>query len=388
MASPNFYDSNYGNTAMPTGNRPWMGSTQSAGGGGHWYDFLSKLQLPEILKILGSIGKGAGQTATMVGRQLPYAGPLVQAGEYGILNAVGKEDSPWAQGNAFIQRDKANKEQELMAQLMRSAQGLRNTGLGQENTQRDWELTQNPLKEKDTLLGIQNKEQEFQKGEIDIEKSRTDLDVAKENLARLLAIAKDYPYNQQVQDMIKEAKAKIASEEALATQRLSYAGKNQRWEPSGGSHTIPSWIETSAKEYAKTHTAGVNPLTYGISSMSPQTQAAFDASYQKKFNELLDTYNKQRGMSGGWSIIPSAGASTSMPGNADVQAGGTAGAPSVDEHIQNFWEYVKVQGVDPQEALFQLIQSGSAGGDGLDPAKPDEAEAIRQLKEQIGAMAQ
>src|SRR3990167_6758325 len=198
------YQGAYGNTAMP-----------QQTDGGHWYDILSKLrsglkgagqgigqgagavgqgaawalssigpQLPEILKILGSIGKGAGQTATMVGRQLPYAGPLVQAGEYGILTAVDKEDSPWAQGNAFIQRDKVNKEQELMAELMRRGKDLANTQTGQVNEQNKWELSQNPLKERDTLLGIQNKEQGLSIGNLDIEYAQTRLASDKEALAR------------------------------------------------------------------------------------------------------------------------------------------------------------------------------------------------------------
>ena len=396
------YQGAYGNTAMP-----------QQTDGGHWYDILSKLrsglkgagqgigqgagavgqgaawalssigpQLPEILKILGSIGKGVGQTATMVGRQLPYAGPLVQAGEYGILNAVGKEDSPWAQGNAFIQWDKEQEAWEKMTELARLGKGLANTQTEQVNEQNKWELSQNPMKERDTLLGIQNKEQELQKGKIDIESAQTRLASDKEALARLEAIAKDYPYSQQVQDLIKEAKAKIASEEALATQRLSYAGKNQRWEPSGGRNNIPSWIETSAKEYAKTHTAGLNPLTIDIAGIPQNLQVAFDATYKKKFDELLNTYNRQKSVSGGWSIIPQGGASTSMSGNADVQAGGTAGAPGVDEQVQLFWEKVQGEGMDPQDLLGLFITDGT-----LDPSKPDEAEVIRQIKEQMGAMA-
>ena len=395
------YQGAYGNTAVP-----------QQTGGGNWYDILTKLlsglkgagqgigqgigaagqgaagalssigpQLPEILKILGSIGKGVGQTATMVGRQLPYAGPLVQAGEYGILNAVGKEDSPWAQGNAFIQRDKVNKEQELMAQLMRLGKEAQNTQTNQANEQQSYEVSRRPFEENKAALGFSADEQDFQKGGLDLKYSEERLRQIQKEIADIEEQDKVLGPTAEAEFKKKKLQLELDALKSGIARDYALAGRNERYQPP---RAIPGWIDKSAKEYAKTHTVGVNPLTYDISTMTPQTQAAFDASYQKKFNELLDTYNKQQGMSGGWSIIPQGSTSTAMPGTADVQAGETANANAsfVDGQIKLFWAKVQQTGQDPQTVLTDFVAGGV-----LDPSDPDEAEVIRQIKEQAGAMA-
>lgn len=57
------------------------------------------------LDILGGIGKTAASFGNQIGRNLPILGPLYQAGEYGVLKGLGREDKPWARGNAFIEKD-------------------------------------------------------------------------------------------------------------------------------------------------------------------------------------------------------------------------------------------------------------------------------------------
>jgi len=337
------YQGAYGNTAVP-----------QQTGGGNWYDILTKLlsglkgagqgigqgagavgqgaagalssigpQLPEILKILGSIGKGVGQTATMVGRQLPYAGPLVQAGEYGILNAVGKEDSPWAQGNAFIQRDKANKEQELMAELMRTGKGLANTQTEQVNEQNKWELSQNPLKERDNLLGIQNKEQGLRIGNLQLE-------ALEQKKTELMERLKVMPYDMQAKNELEDIDLKLEgrrqenlltgaqreTQGALKGMYTQRGTKDANWEPPA--KTLPSYINDDAWNMAVSTTPGVMPFQVkdqGITRLPAETQKALMDNYHKFFGEMVEKYYQ------------GAGGSTTMQDREKVPAGGTANVP-------------------------------------------------------------
>ncbi len=390
-------------------------------GQGHWYELLTKLlsglkgagqgigqgvgavgqgaagalssvgpQLPEILKILGSIGKGVGQTATMVGRQLPYAGPLIQAGEYGILNAVGKEDSPWAQGNAFVQRDKANQEQEMMAKLLQAAQGLRNTGLQQENTQRDWESTQNPFTARENAAKAQG-------AETDVNVKAKNLEILTRQYDDILEEARLNPADSRIAREvqlkkleIEQAQANIGLTGAQTETQNAYANKANAWEPSTTSSNIPEGLQKAAYDRAVAEFPGLGKLVYdisGLTRLSPQQKVDFQALYQKILAEMIAVRTRQQGLSGGWSINPNA--STSMPGSADIIPGQTAGqtaSPFATKQASLFWQKVQQTGQDPQAVLEDFIAGGI-----LDPSKADpsanEAEAIEYIKSQIRAMA-
>jgi hypothetical protein len=106
LADP-FYESEEERLARMLGEADF-GPTAAAGlAGGYSPNFKKKKNFWDVL---GDIGETTGRVATQVGRQLPILGPYVQAGEYGILKGIGKEDSDWAKGNIFAEREQAYEE--------------------------------------------------------------------------------------------------------------------------------------------------------------------------------------------------------------------------------------------------------------------------------------
>jgi hypothetical protein len=108
LADP-FYESEEERLARELGGADF-GPTTAAGLTGNYYYSPNFKKKKNFWDVLGDIGETTGRVATQVGRQLPILGPYVQAGEYGILKGIGKEDSDWAKGNIFAEREQAYEE--------------------------------------------------------------------------------------------------------------------------------------------------------------------------------------------------------------------------------------------------------------------------------------
>ena len=413
------YPGPYGNTTIPT----------QAGGGGHWYDFLAKLlsglknagtavpagagaalssvgdklQLPEVLKILGSIGKGTGQVATSIGRQLPYAGPLVQAGEYGILNAVGKQDSPWAQGNAFIQRDTVQKQRNALAELVQQLQQQNITKGEQDIEKQLYEKGRRPFEEQKGELGLlgdyqayQQGEQTYQKGEYDLQQKEGELNKLKDELQQMEAYRQRVPFDQEAELQYQQVLKRIDLLDAQIAKEKSYATWNTNRLP--GNSNIDTTLQKEAWDRAIETFPGLGTLKYkysGFNTLTPQQRTEFSSHYNKILNDMIAVKTRQQNVSGGWSMSGGKGMGggsslmggfpTTMPSGSTVQPLATAGAPDVITQVQLFWQRVGERGTSPEDELGELIALGSSGKPGLNPADAGDAEVIAEIKKQIAA---
>ena len=422
--------------------------------GGNWYEILTKLlsglkgagqgigrgigaagqgtgsglasvgrgaQLPEILKILGSIGKGVGQTATMVGRQLPYAGPLVQAGEYGILNAVGKQDSPWAQGNAFIQRDVRNEQENKLQELMRQIKGQEIDRNKQVIEQGNYDVTQRPMAEKTATADLEAKINQAKANGLDVSVQELKLQQIKKEINDTEASEKIWGPNEKATFAKDKAKKDLQALDAEIAQRYSYAS----WNENRGSIIKPpmtaSQIDANARKWADTHTLGMSP------GLDPpmQDKAVFEEwqrnvkLYKQSVAQGIDIdtglpYAGGTQLGGGAAVLGELGkkvpsgatviptaksnANAISPGDTAnipfgqlmdslTKLGGTKWedvptftSPGVDEQVNNLEIAFARSGLDLETFLSQVISRGQ-----LDPTLPDDAEVIKMFMDKYGA---
>lgn len=394
------YPGPYGNTTIPT----------QAGGGGHWYDFLTKLlsglknagtavpagagaalssvgdklQLPEVLKILGSIGKGTGQVATSIGRQLPYAGPLVQAGEYGILNAVGKQDSPWAQGNAFIQRDTVQKQKNALAELMQQLQQQNITKGEQDIEKQLYEKGRRPFEEQKDDLGLLGDIQQYEKGGFDLQYSQAKLQQIQKEMRNLEEAEKIMGPTERTQLEKQKLQLDLDRIEAdifESKQRGVMYGKQGDWQerrpatPTGG--TAQENLRLKIDDLAGKRAAeelGVPPAVYkqlGVPADKRSEFVRLKAKHKITLQEVIGA------------IMPEP-SDTTMPGGGAVPPEATANVPPptgqgvAEQQLADFEsELAENPGMLP-EMVFNLHRNE------FDLANPEDLRAMKLIKDKYG----
>jgi hypothetical protein len=232
------------------------------------------------LDTLASIGKGIGTGAKIggtvldqIGRMLPgNIGPLFQAGEYGVLKATGKTDTPFAQGNMLVQRDKALAEQ----QALRDYQTKLRAG----------NLEKLPYEIQGAKLDVTQKESDIEKNKADLANAQFDLKDKEDKKAALIATG---GYTGQFERDIEKDNADIARLKG----QLS-AAEAQRQESLAGVGLAGTQAETSlvarqtylsnaAVEYAKS-VVGVGP--------NDAVPAKDRTAYVNAYNEYMQNADK------------------------------------------------------------------------------------------------
>jgi hypothetical protein len=220
---------------------------------------------------LGDVGKVAGRAGMSIGRNLPYVGPLVQAGEYGVLKGLGKENSDWAQGNVFAEREWS------MDELTRQR--------AFDEQERQHELGLMPVEKEAKVLGNQLTTQEIeteQKRQAELNRKIQELDAMIAAKIKLGGTLEDY----EVQEMVAQRK-QLAAE-------LEYKKAQTSTEYKQGDYYAEG--RNQAKDPIFTYENAVELATKRASAKATDPVMGLDqAVYDQAFDEAMREYGPMIG---------------------------------------------------------------------------------------------